>query len=94
MKYKRSLFELLMEILGWIQIVASPLLIGLIIGAVIYFPKPGGTKLIIALFIAATGLLIGVIWATRDWKKNGTIHFISKISATTEPGKNDKDQGE
>ena len=89
---KKSFFELITEIIGWLQIVASPFLIGLIIGAIIYFPKPDTTKLIIAIVIATTGLCIGIIWATRVWRKKGTIHFMSRIMATPELDNKDEEQ--
>ena len=38
-KRRLNFFDLMMEIFGWIQIVASPLLIGLIVGFIIYVSK-------------------------------------------------------
>lgn len=71
-----------MEIIGWLQIVASPLLIGLGIAAFIYFPNPSETRLIIAIIVAVLGLVIGIVWANRIWKTKGTMWFVSQISAT------------
>lgn len=34
--------------------------------------------------IVAVSLIMGVIWATRVWKKHGTIHFVSRVMATPE----------
>ena len=81
---KKTLFELFTESAGWLQIVASPFLIGLIAGAFVYFPKPGTARLIIAISIATTGLYIGIAWANRIWRKKGTTHFMSRIIATPE----------
>lgn len=39
-KGKMSFFDYATEVVGWLQIVASPLLAGLIIAAFIYFPNP------------------------------------------------------
>ncbi|MGB3006804.1 MAG: hypothetical protein WBC06_09855, partial [Chitinophagaceae bacterium] len=50
-KNKPSFFELITEILGWVQIAASPFLIGLVIGLIIYNYLPGLTGIIIALII-------------------------------------------
>ena len=75
-------FEYILEVIGWLQIVASPLLIGLGIGAGIYFSNPTQTTLIISIIVAVIGLLVGVIWATKIWKTKGTISFVSQISAT------------
>ena len=73
-----------MEIIGWLQIVASPFLIGLGIGAFIYFPDPTLTNLIIAIVISLVGLILGIIWATKIWKTKGTVWFMSRLSATPE----------
>lgn len=75
-------FTLFTEIIGWIQIVASPLLIGAMIGAIIYFPDETHTNFIIACSIVFLGLIIGIIWATKIWKTKGTIAFLSNISAS------------
>ena len=76
------IFELITESIGWLQIVASPLLIGLIVGAIIYFPDPTTTRLALGIIVATLGLVIGVIWATKQWKGKGTIWFMSRIMAT------------
>lgn len=86
-KSKGGIFQILgfiTESIGWIQIVISPLLIGLFVGAIIYFPNPTTTRLVLGIILAALGLVIGVIWATKKWKGNGTIWFISRIMATPE----------
>lgn len=57
-----------MGIIAWLQIVASPLIIGLGIGAFIYFPNPTVTRLSIAIIISVLGLIIGIVWANRIWK--------------------------
>ena len=75
-------FEFIMEIIGWLQIVASPFLIGLGIGAFIYFPNPTLTNLIIGIVISIIGLIAGIIWATKIWKTKGTMWFVSQVSAT------------
>ena len=85
------IFELIMESIGWLQIVASPLLIGLIVGAIIYFPNPTTTRLVLGIIVATLGLVIGLIWATKQWKGKGTIWFMSRIIATTELYKPDEE---
>jgi hypothetical protein len=89
---KKSLFEFFTEIIGWLQIVASPFLAASIVGAIIYFSRPNTTRLIIAIAILTIGLVVGIIWATRVWRKKGTIHFMSRIMATPEFDNNDEDQ--
>ncbi|HUM46882.1 MAG TPA: hypothetical protein PLD84_08140 [Chitinophagales bacterium] len=70
------------EVAGWIQIVASPFLIGLCIGALLYFFKPEISTLIISISVSTLGLIIGIVWATNIWIKNGTTWTsLTKISA-------------
>lgn len=81
---RRSLFETIMEIIGWLQIFASPFVIALFIGAVVYFAKSDVLGLILAILIVVVGIVVGAIWATKVWKKRGTMQFMSKIMATPE----------
>lgn len=84
-KSRKGIFrtlELIAESAGWIQIVASPLLIGLVIGAIIYFSDRTALRLVIGITVAAAGLIIGIIWATKQWRGKGTIWFMSRIAAT------------
>ena len=81
---QKKLFELFTEIVGWLQIIASPLLLSAIIGFVIYISSPNTLRLIIAIGITLIGLIIGIIWATYIWKKRGTITFVSRIDASPE----------
>jgi hypothetical protein len=70
---KMSFFDYATEVVGWLQIVASPLLGGLIIAAFIYFSNPTILRLVIAFGITLIGLIVGIIFATKTWKKQGTI---------------------
>jgi len=79
-----SFFDYAAEVAGWLQIVASPLLAGVIIAAFIYFPDPTILRLVIAIGVALLGLIVGTIFATRVWKKQGTIHFVSRVMASPE----------
>jgi disulfide bond formation protein DsbB len=83
-KNKMSFFDYFTEVVGWLQIVASPLLAGLLIAAYIYFSNPTDLRLFIAISVALLGLILGIVLATRIWKKQGTMNFVSRISATPE----------
>jgi hypothetical protein len=89
-----KVFEYVMEVIGWLQIVASPLLISLGIGAAIYFSNPTITRLIIAIIIIVLGLVVGIVWANRIWKTKGTMWFISQVSATPDLDNLEKTQTE
>ena len=81
---KMFFFDYATEVVGWLQIVASPLLAGLVIAALIYFSNPTILRLVIAIGVAILGLIVGIIFATKVWKKQGTMHFLSRVSATPE----------
>ncbi len=78
----QKLFELITEIIGWIQIVLSPTLIGMLFGIIVYGTFQNQTGEIIGLALVAIGFIIGIIWATKKFKTTGTINFLSKISST------------
>ncbi|MCA6067066.1 hypothetical protein JI747_007740 [Chryseobacterium sp. RG1] len=82
---KPNIFEKSTEVIGGFQIFLSPLLIGILIAAIVYFPNPNNFTLIIAAVIIILGIIIGLILALRIYKsKEGTIHFISKTTSTPE----------
>ena len=84
MAEKKNGFELFTESMGWLQIVASPSLIGIVTGFIVYLAMPDFSGAIIGISIAALGLIVGITWATRVWKRKGTIEYVSRLSATPE----------
>ena len=85
-------FELITEILGWLQIVASPFFVAVIIGVFIYFPNQTLTNLIISIVICLIKLIGGIIFATKKFKsEKGTISFLSRTRATSELDKSDEE---
>lgn len=77
-----KLFEIITEIVGWLQIFLSPVLIGSALGFAIYYYIPNDLGFLVAILIFVLGIIIGVFWATKLFKTSGTIHFISRIAAT------------
>ncbi|TND07590.1 MAG: Uncharacterized protein FD123_3142 [Bacteroidetes bacterium] len=82
-----KIFDFIFSVIGWLQIAVSPFLIGSAVGGVVYFSDPGTMRLVIGIVIAALGLVIGAVWATRVWKKRGTVEFLSRAnrSSDTDP---------
>lgn len=78
----QKIFYFILEIVGWIQIMLSPTLLGCLIGTIIYYNFQTNTGLIIAISIVFVGFIIGILFATKKMKTTGTISFLSKISAT------------
>ena len=72
------------EILFWLKIVASPLILGVGVGFLckIYFDNNLGSFLF--GFFSFAGLLIGIRWANKATKKYGASNFYSKVNASTD----------
>lgn len=88
-----KIFELITEIIGWIKIMLSPTLVGIILGAIIFGKLRNTTGLVLGIIVAAIGLVVGIIWATRIFRsKKGTISFLSRIDATPELDNHDPDK--
>ena len=80
-----NFFDLVTEIIGWIRIMLSPTLIGLILGIIVYVEIKNTIGIILGVALSATGVAVGIIWATRIFRsKKGTVHFISRIQSTPE----------
>lgn len=87
-----SFFGYFTELMGWLQIFASPFLIGIAIAAFIYFPQPTTLRLVIAIGVALVGLITGIVFATKVWRKQGTVNFVSSIMSTPEPDDPEEDK--
>lgn len=85
-------FETLIEVFGWLQIVASPLLIGIILGGLIYLADRTMVGMVLGICTATIGLIVGVVWATNEWRGKGTIRFMSRLIAN--PELNDREEEE
>ncbi len=83
-RHKLAGFDLIAEVWGWLQIVASPLIVGVIVGAIIYLSNPTSARLALAIIVGLAGLIIGILFANKVWKKHGTLYFISRVMATPE----------
>ena len=84
-------FEIITEIIGWLQIVVSPLLVAIIIGSIIYLPNQTTANLIFAILICLAGLVAGIVFANKKFKSGkGTVWFLSRTMATPELDNNDE----
>jgi hypothetical protein len=78
------ILEIFVEILSWLRIMASPLIIGVGVGILVYDNNPNNTGMAIGIIISLISLLVGIIGATKVWRKTGTSNFMSRINATPE----------
>lgn len=79
-----KVLEFIFEVLGWIRIVLSPVLISLFIAVPVYYHNPGALGITIAVILVSTGLIIGIKWANSTWKKPGTQQYLSRISSSAD----------
>lgn len=86
----QKIFNVLLESIGWLQIMLSPTLLGAVFGVVIYFNFPNTLGLVLGGSISFIGFLVGIIWATKKFKTQGTINFLSRIS--TSPDRKDNEE--
>lgn len=86
-----QLFEKFIEIIGWIRIVLSPLIIGIFIGFVCYINIKSDVGIILGIVSCILGLIAGILLANNRWKNGGTISFLSRISATSELDKKEEE---
>lgn len=71
------------ELINWFRIVLSPTILGVILGLLIHASSPNINGKILCLALGCIGLIIGIIWACRTWKR-GTSNFISKIDSSSD----------
>lgn len=77
----------LIEVWTWLRIVASPTIFGLILGGLVYYFFPNEIGILIWMVLALVGLILGIIWATKIWKKEGTSFFLFRINGKADTGK-------
>jgi len=80
---KKKFAEFLLEVVGFLTIFASPLLLGTAIGLAFSIKLNNKTGLIIGILIAFFGLIVGIFWGVAIWKKTGTFNYISTIVETS-----------
>lgn len=80
----QKVFHFFIGLVFWIQIVLSPLLIGSLIGVIVYVNNTTSTGLVIAVLIGLAGLVTGILWATRVARNHGTSWYMSRVMATPE----------
>jgi uncharacterized protein YneF (UPF0154 family) len=79
-----KILEWITSFIAWLQIVLFPLFFGLIIGFIVYKKFPSTAGFVASILILVLSLLIGIVMATRIWKKGGTTNFIARASASPE----------
>lgn len=77
-------YTLLPELIAGLQIAASPFLIGAGMGMAAFYLIDMPWNIGVCLLVSLSGLMTGLWWAVRIWKKEGTVHFMSRIIGSPE----------
>ena len=73
----KKVFDILTELIFWIAVFASPFLLGVVIGTLIYIPNE--SLLWLSIIIVAIGFFTGLFIAEKIRKKYGCSNYMSKI---------------
>ena len=74
--------QILIDFLNYFKIMVSPTLIGFFIGIIVYANKTDEVGLMIAIGIAVSGIICGILLANWAKRKVGTTEFMSRINAS------------
>jgi hypothetical protein len=87
-KHEKSFFTSFLKnstiTIGWLQIVASPLFVSVILGFILYLSKPGIIGKTACISSILIGLFFGIKWANKIHKQKGTVEFLSRNISTPE----------
>jgi hypothetical protein len=78
----KRFFDAFVELVFWIAVFASPFLLSVAIGAIIYFTHEKLLWLSIVIFLM--GIIAGVFFAERIRKKYGCARYIARIIGTSD----------
>lgn len=80
------------EIIYWIQICISPLILTAFLSLGILSKYPNMYALGICILLGIISLFFGIKWANSVWRKRGTSYFVSRASASEDLDKIKKNQ--
>lgn len=79
-----NLIDKFVALLAWVQIMIAPFSGGVIIGFLVWGSRKDTTGMIVGIVIALVGLVMGIMWAEKIRKREGTMTFISKARSSPE----------
>ena len=79
-----KIVEFITEMIAWLQIVISPIIISILLAVVVYYFKQDRIGMILGILILVGGIITGIVWATRIYRKRGTVNFMAKVSSNPE----------
>lgn len=85
-------FEKFVELLFIIRLALSPILVGGLVGAYIYFDALSLPGEILGIGIIIAGLILGILLVMRVKRKQTAVEFLTKVMATPELDKKKKEE--
>ena len=82
------------DTVNWIAIFISPVLIFTILAFIAAFSLDGTVGTIVGLLIFALGVALGIWFAEKARKKEGTTNFMTRLSSTTPQPKEEEEEEE
>jgi hypothetical protein len=79
-----------MEVIYWIQIFISPVIVSVIVAAIVYFNNTN--NYIAAIGIIVLGVILGIFFAERIRRKHGTSTFMGREKGNSEFMEENKDK--
>ena len=82
MKQVLKFIEKSIDHFNYLKIMASPTLIGAILGVIIYANKTDQLGLTLAAVVTIIGIVCGILLANYAKRKMGTTEFIARVNAS------------
>ncbi len=86
--------EKMVEFMGWLQLFVFPIVFSCVLGGIFYYYNPFGFGLILCVLSIVLGLVVGIWYANRVHKKEGTVNHLSTILRMPELEQKDDKENE
>lgn len=86
--------EKMVEFIGWLQLFVFPIVFFCVLGGILYYYNPFGFGLILFILSIVSGLVVGIWYANRVHKKEGTVNHLSTILRMPELEQKDSKENE
>lgn len=86
--------EKIVEFIGWLQLFVFPIIFSCVLGGILFYYNPFGFGLTLFVLSIVLGLIVGVWYANRVHKKEGTVNHLSTILRMPELEQKDDKENE
>ena len=78
------MIDKLTKAFAWLQIAIAPAIVGIGVGIFVWSRLANLWGIVIGSTVAVSSIIGGIMWANKMSRKNGSIQFMAKVSATPE----------